>query len=108
MSARQCLGTNSRGGPCGRAPSKGEDFCLAHSPTRREEHVEASRAGGIAVHDPAAKEARAEILDVKRALWNGTLTPGAGSVLLQAIRLGRDVEAEDRHAESRDFVASVQ
>lgn len=32
----KCVGTNRRGGPCGRAPLKGKDFCLAHPPDTEE------------------------------------------------------------------------
>lgn len=36
---RSCTGTNRRGGPCGRAPLKGKDFCLAHPPPDSEEYA---------------------------------------------------------------------
>ena len=102
MSARQCEATTAAGQPCRRAPSRDSRYCLAHDPERADEHAEASRAGGIARHDPEVSAAKAEIRDVKAALWSGKLTPGAGSVLLQAIRLEREFDREDTRDASGD------
>jgi hypothetical protein len=109
MSTRLCAGVKADGTQCRRPPSRDSDYCLSHDPARVAEHAEASRAGGIARHDPEVSAAKAEIRDVKAALWSGKLTPGAGSVLLQAIRLEREVDAEDSRDASGDaLVVSIQ
>jgi len=109
MSTRQCKGVKADGSACKRAPAVDGEYCLAHDPERKAEHAEASRLGGVARHDPEVSAAKAEIRDVKAALWSGKLTPGAGSVLLQAIRLEREVDAEDtRDATGDALVVSIQ
>ena len=102
MGKRRCKGVKADGSACKRAPAVDGDYCLAHDPERKDDHAEISRAGGIARHDPEVSTVKAEIADVKAALWSGKLTPGAGSVLLQAIRLEREFDREDTRDASGD------
>ena len=48
----------------------------------------------MARHDPAVSDAKAEIADLKAALWSRKISPGAASVLLQAMRLEREIDTD--------------
>jgi hypothetical protein len=102
--ARACQGTTAGGKDCRRPPGVDSDHCAAHSPDpeRHAAHIEASRAGGIARHDDTVSAAKAEIADLKAALWSRKVSPGAASVLLQAMRLEREIDHADRMGSATD------
>lgn len=112
MGTRQCGGTTAAGQPCRRPPSRDSAYCLAHDPARVEDHAEASRAGGIARHDPEVSALKAELRDIKAAIWSGRLSPGHATALLQALRLEREHDAElsrEREANAPDsLIVSIQ
>jgi hypothetical protein len=94
MSTRQCAGVKADGTLCRRPPSRDSDYCLSHDPERRDEHTEASRLGGVARHDPETLGLKAEVRELMTAMRNGDVSAGVGSVLLQAIRLLRELESD--------------
>jgi hypothetical protein len=96
MTARKCKGETVAGRPCRRPPSSDSDYCLAHDPDRRDEHAEVSRLGGVARHDPETLGLKAEVRELMAAMRSGEVSAGVGSVLLQAIRLLRELESDDR------------
>jgi hypothetical protein len=109
MAARQCEALTAAGQPCRRAPSRDSRYCLAHDPERRAEHLSASSKGGIVATHAELREIRDEIAQVIVDMRNGTLNAGVGAVILQALRLLRDVEAEDARApDAHDFILSIQ
>ena len=110
MAARQCAGITAAGQPCRRPPSRDSDYCLAHATDSesREAHIDASRAGGIARHDPNVLDGKAsireELREIKAALWSRSITPGIATALLQTIRL----ESEQDRPDSADgFIESI-
>ncbi len=46
-----CRGKTSSGSDCRAKPIKGSGYCFTHDPERREEHLRASRKGGLAKSD---------------------------------------------------------
>ncbi len=90
-------------------PFRDSNFCLAHDPECRAEQAEASQAGGVARHDPETLTLKAEVCELMTAMRDGDESAGVGSVLLQAIRLLRELEADDRlNAATDDFVESMR
>ena len=109
MTARQCSGTTAAGQPCRRPPSRDSDYCLAHDPERKFEHAEVSRLGGVARHDPETLGLKTEVRELMTAMRNGDVSAGVGSVLLQAIRLLRELEADERLDRTGDaLIESIQ
>jgi len=106
-----CNATTTEGRSCRRPASRGESFCAAHSPDpeRHAAHAEASRAGGIARHTPEVSSIKAELRDIKAAIWSGRLSPGHATALLQALRLEREHDAaESKHAADNAPNALIQ
>jgi len=109
MIARTCKGETAAGRPCRRPPSRDSDYCLAHDPDRRDEHAEVSRLGGVVRHDPETLGLKAEVRELMTAMRSGDVSAGVGSVLLQAIRLLRELEAEENlDADSDALVESIR
>jgi len=109
MTARTCKGETAAGRPCRRPPSRISDYCLAHDPDRRDEHAEVSRLGGVARHDPETLGLKAEVRELMTTMRSGEVSAGVGSVLLQAIRLLRELEADERLNDTGDaLIESIQ
>ncbi len=109
MTVRTCKGETEAGRPCRRSPSRNSNFCLAHDPARRDEHAKASRLGGMARHAPETLGLKAEVRELMTAMRSGEVSAGVGSVLLQAIRLLRELEAEEKLDASVDgFIESIR
>ncbi len=107
--ARLCKGVKGDGTGCRRPPSTDSAFCLAHDPARVDDHAGISSMGGVARHDPAVSDAKAEIADLKAALWSRKISPGAASVLLQAMRLEREIDTDALFKDSgHELVESIQ
>jgi hypothetical protein len=65
--------------------------------------------GGVARHDPETLGLKAEVRELMTAMRQGDVSAGVGSVLLQAIRLLRELEADERLNESGDtLIESIQ
>lgn len=104
-----CKGVTAAGTSCRRPPSRDSEYCLAHDPARVDEHAEASRAGGVARHDPETLGFKAEVRELMAALRRGDVSAGVGSVLLQGFRLLREIDHADRMEASADtLVESIQ
>jgi hypothetical protein len=74
-----------------------------------DDHAGISSMGGVARHDPAVSDAKAEIADLKAALWSRKISPGAASVLLQAMRLEREIDTDALFKDSgHALVESIQ
>lgn len=106
--ARQCSGMTAAGKPCRRPPSRDSDYCLAHDPERTDEHAAISSAGGVARHDPETLALKDEVREIMASMRAGAVSAGVGSVLLQAIRLLRELEADDRQGADDGFIESIQ
>ena len=64
-----------------------------------------SRAGGVARHNPETLAVKAEVRELMAAMRYGDVSAGVGTVLLQAIRLLRELEADDKlNATTDNFV----
>lgn len=104
-----CNGVTAAGDACRRPPSRDRPYCLSHDPERKDDHAGISSMGGVARHDPAVSNAKAEIADVKAALWSRKISPGAASVLLQAMRLERELDAADKlYAANDTLITGIQ
>jgi len=107
--SERCGGITAAGQPCRRPPTRGTSYCLAHDPDRRDEHAEVSRLGGVARHDPETLGLKAEVRELMMAMRSGEVSAGVGSVLLQAIRLLRELEADERLNDTGDrLIESIQ
>jgi hypothetical protein len=110
--ARVCKGTTAAGNPCRRHPSTDSEYCQAHDPAERDAFIASSTAGGHARHDPAVSSIKTEVRELMAAMRSGEVPAGVGAVMLQAYRLLREIDAEDRqHAEdygADGFVESIR
>lgn len=100
MKQRRCTATTKSGNPCRSFALAGGPYCIAHDPDKREEQLQASRAGGLAKANAArsAKEwaqlsRHITIADLPGVLvgaglaaMNGEVEPARVTALATAIR----------------------